>query len=235
MNLLKRIQGVFFEPRPTFEGLAAKPVWIDTLVVVLLALIAFNLVVAPYMQRDQLALMKDNAALKERLGEDSFAKMIERMENPSQTSRIMQTFVITPLYTIVAILLQSLFLLIFGRFLSTQGKYVQALSALVHASLIDKLLGNAVRLVLALVRGSLMQTSTSLALAFPNLEVTSTPYIVLAQIDIFQLWMFGVLAFGLAAILKISLKKAMILSYGLWFLKALVNIGMGLVGTAFLR
>ena len=235
MNLLKRIQGVFFEPRPTFEGLAAKPVWIDTLVVVLLALIAFNLVVAPYMQRDQLALMKDNAALKERLGEDSFAKLIERTENPSQTSRIMQTFVITPLYTIVAILLQSLFLLILGRFLSTQGTYVQALSALVHASLIDKLLGNAVRLVLALVRGSLMQTSTSLALAFPNLEVTSTLYIVLTQIDIFQLWMFGVLAFGLAAILKIGIKKAMILSYGLWFLKALVNIGMGLVGTAFLR
>jgi len=235
MNLLKRIQGVFFEPRPTFEGLAAKPVWIDTLVVVLLALIAFNLVVAPYMQRDQLALMKDNAALKERLGEDSFAKLIERTENPSQTSRIMQTFVITPLYTIVAILLQSLFLLILGRFLSTQGTYVQALSALVHASLIDKLLGNAVRLVLALVRGSLMQTSTSLALAFPNLEVTSTLYIVLTQIDIFQLWMFGVLAFGLAAILKIGIKKALTLSYGLWFLKALVNIGMGLVGTAFLR
>ena len=226
MSLLKRIQGIFFEPRPTFEGLAAKPVWIDTLVVILLALIAFNLVVAPYMQRDQLALMKDNAALKERLGEDSFAKMIERTENPSQTSRIMQTFVITPLYTIVAILLQSLFLLIFGRFLSTQGTYVQVLSALVHASLIDKLLGNAVRLVLALVRGSLMQTSTSLALAFPNLEVTSTLYIVLAQVDIFQLWMFGVLAFGLAAILKIGLKKALVLSYGLWFLKALVNVGM---------
>ncbi len=235
MSLLKRIQGVFFEPRPTFEGLAAKPVWIDTLIVILLALIAFNLVVAPYMQRDQLALMKDNAALKERLGEDSFAKLIERTENPSQTSRIMQTFVITPLYTIVAILLQSLFLLILGRLLSTQGTYVQALSALIHASLIDKLLGNAVRLVLALVRGSLMQTSTSLALAFPNLEVTSTLYIVLAQIDIFQLWMFGVLAFGLAAILKIGIKKALVLSYGLWFLKALVNIGMGLVGTAFLR
>jgi len=235
MSLLKRIQGVFFEPRPTFEGLAAKPAWIDTLVVILLALIAFNLVVAPYMQRDQLALMKDNAALKERLGEDSFAKMIERTENPSPASRIMQTFVITPLYTIVAILLQSLFLLILGRFLSTQGTYVQVLSALVHASLIDKLLGNAVRLVLALLRGSLMQTSTSLALFFPNLEVTSTLYIVLTQVDIFQLWMFGVLAFGLAAILKIGIKKALVLSYGLWFLKALVNIGMGLIGTAFLR
>lgn len=235
MSLLKRLPGVFFEPRPTFEGIAARPVWIDALVVVLLALIAFNLVVAPLVQRDQLSLLKDNAALRERMGEDSYAKMIERTEHPSAAGRIVQTFVITPLYYLVAILLQSLFLLVLGRFMSTQGAYVQVLAALVHASFIDKLLGNAVRLVLGLTRGSLMQTSTGLALLFPNLEVTSTAYIVLAQFDLFQIWMFGVLAFGLAAIFKVTLKKALVLSYALWFLKALVNIGMGLIGTAFLR
>lgn len=235
MSLLKRLPGVFFEPRPTFEGVAARPVWIDALVVVLLALIAFNLVVAPLVQKDQLSLLKDNAALRERMGEDSYAKMIERTEHPSAAGRIVQTFVITPLYYLVAILLQSLFLLVLGRFMSTQGAYVQVLAALVHASFIDKLLGNAVRLVLGLTRGSLMQTSTGLALLFPNLEVTSTAYIVLAQFDLFQLWMFGVLAFGLAAIFKVTLKKALVLSYGLWFLKALVNIGFGLIGTAFLR
>ena len=97
MSLFKRIEGVFFSPRPTFEGLAAKPVWIDTLIVVLIALIAFNFIVAPYMQKDQLAMMKDNAAFKERMGEDNFAKTIERMENPSTSGRIMQTFVMTPL------------------------------------------------------------------------------------------------------------------------------------------
>lgn len=235
MSLLKRLPGVFFEPRPTFEGIAARPVWIDALVVVLLALIAFNLVVAPLLQKDQLSLLKDNAALRERMGEDSYAKMIERTEHPSAAGRIVQTFVITPLYYLVAILLQSLFLLVLGRFMSTQGAYVQVLAALVHASFIDKLLGNAARLVLGLTRGSLMQTSTGLALLFPNLEVTSTAYIVLAQFDLFQLWMFGVLAFGLAAIFKVTLKKALVLSYGLWFLKALVNIGFGLIGTAFLR
>jgi len=169
------------------------------------------------------------------MGEDSFAKMIERTEHPSQAGRIIQTFVITPLFYLAAILLQCLFLLVLGRFLSTQGTYVQVLAALVHANFVDKLLGNAVRLVLGLTRGSLLQPSTGLALLFPRLEVTSTAYIVLAQIDLFQLWMFGVLAFGLAAIFKVTLKNALVLSYGLWFLKALVNIGMGLIGTAFLR
>ena len=236
MSLLKRVEGVFFSPRPTFEGLAARPSWIDTLVLVLVALIAFNFVILPYIQKDQVALWKDNAtSLKERYGEDRYAQMVERTEHPSKAGQIIQIFVAAPLFVLAALLLQSLILLILGRLLSTQGTYVQALAALVHASLIDKLLGNAVRLTLAVTRQSVMQTSTSLALLFPRLEVTSTPYILLTQVDFFQLWMFGVLAFGLAAVFKIPAKKAFLLSYGLWVLKALVNIGIGVIGMSFLR
>jgi hypothetical protein len=235
MNFFKRIEGVFFNPRPVFDGLAAKPAWVDALIVVLVALIAFNLVVAPYMQKDQLRLMKDNAALKERVGEARYDQMIQNMENPSARSRIIQTFVTTPLFYLIALLLQALILLILGRFLSSQGTYVQVLSVLLHASLVDKLFGNAVRMVLALTRKSLMQTSTSLALLFPKMEVTSTSYIMLSQVDFFQIWLFGILAFGLAAVFKIELKKALFFSYGVWFLKALVNVGIAMIGMSFLR
>lgn len=235
MSFLQRLQGVFFEPKRVFDALAAKPAWIDAVVVVLVALIAFNLVVAPYMQRDNLRLMKDNAALKDKMGEEAYAKLIERTENPSTSFRVVQTFVATPLFYLAALLLQSLLLLILGRLLSTQGAYVQVLAALAHASFVDKLLGNGVRLALALTRKSVLQTSTGLALLFPNMEVTSTAYIVLAQVDLFQLWMFGVLALGLAAIFKISLKKALALSYGMWLLKALANIGIGLISMSFMR
>jgi hypothetical protein len=235
MNLFKRIEGVFFSPKPTFEGLAARPVWIDTLVVILLALIVFNFIVLPYMQKDQLSLIKNNAALRDKVGEDTYAKMVDRAEHPSKSSQLLQIFVTTPLFSFAAILLQSLLLLILGRLVSTQGTYVQVLTALIHAGLVDKLLGNGVRLALALTRQSLMQTSTSLALLFPHLEVTSTPYIMLTQIDFFQLWMFGIIAFGLSAIFKVRLRKALVLSYGVWALKALANIGIGLVGMSFLR
>ena len=235
MNLFKRIEGIFFNPRPVFDGLAVKPVWVDALIVVLIAFIAFNLVVAPYMQKDQLRLMKDNSALKERVGAERYDQMIQNMENPSARSRIIQTFVTTPLFTLIALLLQALILLILGRFLSSQGTYVQVLSVLLHASLVDKLFGNAVRTVLALTRKSLMQTSTSLALLFPKMEVTSTSYIMLAQVDFFQLWLFGILAIGLAAVFKISVKKALVLSYSVWFLKALVNVGISMIAMSFLR
>ncbi len=235
MSLVKRIEGVFFSPRPTFDGLAAKPVWIDTLIVVLIALIAFTAVARPYMQKDQLSMMKDNVALKERMGAESFDKLIEKTANPSTAAKIMQIVVTTPLFFIAPLLLQCLILLILGRFMSTQGTYIQVLSVLVHASLVDKLLGNAVRSVLALTRQSVMQTSTSLALLFPKMEVTSTAYVMLTQIDFFQLWMFGILAFGLSAVFKIPVKKALVLSYGMWFLKALANSGLGIFGMSFLR
>jgi hypothetical protein len=235
MSLIKRLAGVFFDPKAVFPRLAERPDWIDALVVVLVALIAFNLVIAPYLQKDNLAMTKDNAALKERLGEDAYAKRLAQMENPSTAMRIVQTFVATPLFFLAGLLLQCLLLLVLGRLFSTQGTYVQVLSVLVHASIIDKLLGNAVRLALALTRGSVMQTSTGLALLFPRLEVTSDLYIILAQVDLFQLWLFGVLAFGLAAVFKVSLRKALILSYGIWFLKALITVLIGLLFMSFYK
>ncbi|OGD19573.1 MAG: hypothetical protein A2Y70_07590 [Candidatus Aminicenantes bacterium RBG_13_64_14] len=235
MNLFKRIEGVFFNPRPVFDGLAAKPVWVDALIVILLALIVFNLVVVPYMQKDQLELAKDNSALKKRLGEENYNKRIQALINPPTFGLYVQTMVITVLIYIPALLLQGLILLILGKFISTQGTYVTVLSALLHANLVDKLFGNAVRMVLALTRKSVMQTSTSLAMLFPKLEVNSTPFIILRQVDFFQLWLFGILAFGLAAVFKIELKKALFLSYGVWFLKALVNIGFGMLGASFYR
>ena len=235
MNLFKRLEGLFFSPRPTFEGLAAKPVWIDAVVIALVALIAFNFIILPYAQKENLALLKDNAALRERMGEDNYAKMVDATENPSPSRRIIQTFVMPPMILILGLLLQSLMLFIGGRIGSTQGTYVQVLSALAHAGLVNSLLGNAVRLALILTRQSVLQTSTSLALLFPKMEVTSTSYIMLSQVDFFQIWVFGILAFGLAAVFKIELKKALFLSYGVWFLKALVNVGIGLIGMSFLR
>ncbi len=235
MSLFKRLEGVFTAPRQVFEALAEKPAWVDVLVIVLAVLIAYSLAVAPYAQQDQLELMRDNVKLRERMGDEAFERMIENTENPSSGRLIVQTFVTMPLFAFAALLIQALFLIVLGRFVSTHGRYVQVLAALVHASLVDKVLGNAVRLAAAFARKSVMQTSTNLAILFPRMEVTSPAYAVLGQVDLFQLWMFGILAFGLAAIFKIELKKALFLSYGLWLLKALINILLTVIGMSFLR
>jgi hypothetical protein len=235
MNFFKRLEGVFSSPKQTLTALAERPVWVDVLVVLLIALAVYSLAVMPYSRSELYQMTKDSAKLKERMGEDGFNTYVQKLEAPPTTWVYVQTAVGGPAFIFIAMLLQSVVLMILGRFVSTLGTFKQILSALVHASLVNILLGNGVRLVLALTRKSVMQVSTGLALFFPKMEVTSTPYIVLSQIDIFQLWMFGVLAYGLSAAFKINIRKAVFLSYTLWFLKALVNIGFGILSVSFLR
>jgi hypothetical protein len=180
--------------------------------------------------------MKDNEVVqKERLGEDTYNKRLQALENPSLSGMVTLTVVGTLVFYIVALLLQALILLVLGRLVSTQGTYAAVLSVLLHASLIDKLLGSAVRLPIILIRKSAAQVSTSLAMIFPKMEIFSTSFTILKQFDFFQLWMFGILAFGLAAVFKMSLKKALVMSFGLWLLKALFNVVGSLIIMGFYR
>lgn len=229
MNFFQRLQGIFFSPQPTLKGISEKPVWVDALIVLLVLIGLFSFLTAPYLQKDSLQIMKGNIRMQERLGEENFNRMIERLENPSQSMVILQTFGIIPISFLVGLLFSSLIILVMGRFTSTEGKYVQVFSVLLHANFIDKILGNALRLILIFTRKSVMQTTTSLALFFPRLEVTSSAYLVLTQLDFFQLWLFGILGFGLSHVFKIELKKALVISYTFWLLKSLLYIALGLI------
>ncbi len=228
MSFFNRLQGVFFNPQATFKALADKPVWVDTLIVILIAFTLFTYFSAPYTRTDQIKIFEDNVELRERMGEDVFNQRLEVMKNPPQWQAILG-YVSAPVTLLIGLLVASLFLLIFGRMGSTEGKFGQVLSAYVHANLIDKLLGNGVRLLLILMRKSTFQATTSLAMFFPKMEVTSTAFAILSQIDFFQIWMFGVLAFGLAEVFKISLRRALIVSYLIWAIKSLLYIGLMLL------
>jgi hypothetical protein len=235
MDFFKRLEGVFLNPKKTFEAVAERPVWADVLIVVLIALIAYVLVISPYTRNDQLQMMKESVKYKEKVGEARANQQIQSLEGPATTMQTVQTVVGTPLWFLVAMTLQALVLLMLGRFASTQGTFKHVFAALVHANLINALLGNAVRLVLVLTRKSAMQVSTGLALLAPRMDATSTPFIILNQVDFFQIWMFGVLGYGLSAIFKIDLRKSLFISYSVWLLKALVNVGLGVVGMSFFR
>jgi len=235
MSFFKRLEGVFFSPRQVFQSLAEKPVWVDALVVLLILLALFSYFTSPFSRNDQLQMMKDNAKLKQRMGETRYNEYVAKLESPPSSAMVIRNVVAGPAMSLIGLLFSSLVFMILGRFVSSQGKYVQIISAVIHANFVDKLLGNAVRFLLISAKKSVMQTSTSLALLFPKMEVTSPAYVVLGQIDFFQLWMFGILAFGLSSIFKIELKKALFLSYGFWLLKSLIYIALGIIGLQYLK
>lgn len=235
MSFIKRLEGIFFSPKNVFQALAEKPVWVDALIVLLILLAVFSFFVTPYTQRDQAQIMRDNVKLKERMGDSRFTEMMARLENPPTTATVIRGVIVGPLINLVGILFSSLILLIMGRFISSQGGYLQILAAVVHVDFVDKLLGNGVRAFLIASRNSVMQTSTSLALLFPKMEATTPAYIILGQLDFFQIWMFGILGLALSAIFKIETRKALFISYGFWFLKSLLYIAVGIIGLRFLR
>lgn len=231
MNLLARFQGVFFSPQPTFKDLSERPVWKDVLIIIFILFGLFSYLIAPAANKDGLSTMKDNVKLQERMGKERFDRMIANMENVTPGKQAFRSFLISPATLLIGILFSSLILLVFGRLGSTEGRYKQVLSAVVHANLIDKFLGNGIRLILILMRKSVFQTSTSLALLAPKLPITSPTYIILSQFDFFQIWMFAVLGYGLSAIFKIPFKKALFISYGFWLLKAVLYVAMQLFFT----
>ena len=234
MDLFNRLQGIFFNPKVTLKAISEKPIWIDALIILLIAWALFNYITTPYLQKDTLQLLQSSDKLQERMGEDRFNEMIKRTKNPTKASVLLSNLLYKPGGLLVGFLFSSLIILAISRMFSTEGNYKQVLAALLHANFIDKILGNALRLVLILTRKSFMQTTTSLALFFPKLEMTSPTFIILSQVDFFQLWLFGVLGYGLSSIFKIELKKALILSYSFWVLKSLLYIVYGLIAIRFI-
>lgn len=234
MKFISRLTGIFFDPKPTMLQVAERPVWIDVLIFLLVVGLLYSYLVAPFAQKDSLAMMKDNVRLKELLGEERYQQRLQQLENPSAQTRFFNLFVLSPAFLLLGFFLTSLFLFILGKIFSPQGKYIQVLACVLHANLIDKLLGNILRFLLIFLKKSVFQTSTSLALLFPRLSYTSPAYVILSQIDFFQLWLFGVLAFGLAAVFKISLRKALFLSYSFWILKSLLYMAIGLINLKYM-
>ncbi|MGB9907708.1 MAG: YIP1 family protein [Candidatus Saccharicenans sp.] len=239
MNLGQRFIGVFTAPKETFTALAEKPAWLEAMIIVLVASFIFGFLIAPFSAKDTAELMDNSPKMKqmlrERMGEEGYTRYIENINKQAQatsTSYKVQSGLTVGLMAVLALFLQSILLLVFGRLVSgsVYGNYPQLLGAMFHASFINAVLGNILRFILITAKQSVFKISTGLAVFFPRLEYSSTPYIILNSIDFFQLWMFGILGYALSAIFKVELKKSLIVSYLFWALKTLVNVGLGLWG-----
>lgn len=234
MSISERFLGVFTSPKKTLEAVAEKPVWVDAFVIILIVVAVYTYIITPIVQTETVSLIQNNTRLQERMGKDRFDRYVKSQENPAPTRRLVNSVALAPAGQAVGFLLSAVFLLIFGRIVATSGSYKQVLAVLVNASFIDKVLGNAVRLLIILAKKSVFQTSTSVVMFFPKMTFGSPAFIVLSQLDFFGLWTYGVLAFGLAAAFKVEVKKALFVSYGFFLLKSIVYIALGFLSRSFM-
>ena len=204
----------------------------DVLIVLLILAAVYAALIAPYVAQDRLKLIENDINLKEKIGEEAYNQRLEFWRSPPQfmiTLGIIMQLITLP----VGFMIQSLIILGLGRLTSVEGKFIHVFSAFIHANIISLVLGNAVRLFLIISRQSVFETTTSLALFFPNLEFESPSYVLLTQIDFFHLWLFGILGYALSEIFKIEIKKGLVLSYGFWFVRSLFYAALGLLNLRF--
>ena len=228
MTFFSRLLGVFFNPKETFKALCEKPIWLDILIVLLILVSVYAVLIAPYVPQDQIKRLESDAERRTEMGEEAYNRQLEFWKDPPPFVAI-TGIIMHPVSVLIGLLIQSLIIFGMGRLTSTEGKYIQIFSSFIHANAINLVLGNALRTFLIVSRESVFQTTTSLALFFPRLEIMSPAYFVLAQVDFFQLWVFGILSFALAEIFKVELKKGLILSYGFWLIRSLFYIATGLL------
>ncbi len=228
MSFFSRLVGVFFNPKDTFRSLSNKPIWVDVLVVLLILTAVYAFLIAPYVAQDRLNRTENDVNLREKIGEEAYNQRLDFWRDPPQfmiTLGIIMQLITLPF----GFMIQSLIILGLGRLISVEGKYIQVFSAFVHANIINLVLGHAVRLFLIFSRQSVFETTTSLALFFPKIEVMSPAHILLSQIDFFNLWLFGIFGYALSHIFKIEVKKGLVLSYSFWFIRSLFYAALGLL------
>lgn len=231
MSLPARFFGVFFRPGRTFQELTHHPVWVDALVIVLVTGAAASYLGFPYVQRDRLLALAGKAtAFTEAHGEQQYAAAVERIKGES---RSLHSFVVSPLAMLTGLLFTALIALGAGRLLSHQGHYLQVFSCLLHAGFVVNFLGNAVGLAMAAAQPPTSRLSTGLPAFFPGFAPGSIVHAALGPVDIFSLWMFGLLGLGLAAAFKISVGKGLAVSYALWLLRVLAVAAFTAAGKRF--
>lgn len=65
MDFFNRLQGIFFNPKATLRAISEKPIWIDALIILLIAGALFNYITTPYLQKDTLQLLQSSDKLQE--------------------------------------------------------------------------------------------------------------------------------------------------------------------------
>lgn len=229
MSFGGRLIGTFLWPGRTFRAIAGRPVWVDILVLVLVLISLYSYLTFPFGQMDRIRTMEAHEAnLTAKWGASGYASELERIKG---RDRYLSAFVVTPLTALFGLLFAALIVLGLARVVSTEGNYLQVFSSLLHASLVDKLLGNGLRLYPILSRGSTADVPTGLSGFFLKLEGTSMTAALLAQLDPFQIWMYFLFALGLAAAFKINLKKGLVISFVFWLIKSLFAVGLFIIRT----
>lgn len=212
---LARVAGVFASPGPTFASIARRPGWVLPLVISTVLSIAATAAIVPRIDFE--------AAVRERIAARSQSIPEDRVEQIVATQKKFGGFfgyvsaLLAP--TLITLVLALVFWLAFKAF-GWEMAFRQSFGVTAHALLPS--IFSSMLLIFFATRLDLINPADMSDLAHSNLGLLvdrhANPVLhsLLGSVDVIAIWVFILLAIGLAAAANVPRKKAAILLGSLW-------------------
>lgn len=233
MSLGARLLNVFAIPGDVFEEINTSPVktgnWlvpalIAAIIGALTAIIIFSQPAILQKVREQQAQALDKqvkAGALTRAKADQLLVTMDKILTPTLIKVVGS--VGATIGGFVRLFWLGLVLWLLGRwFLKAQFGYMKAVEIAGLASMIS-VLGMVVTMLLVINFGKLTSTP-SLALAVSDFDTSNKKHLLLAAMNVFDFWMLGVLAAGLARLARVPFARAAFLMLGYWVIAGAVQI-----------
>ena len=203
MPLSRRIIGIYTAPRAVFEYLRESPRVLGALVVVCVVALAATVPITNIIIQDQTTKMQ----AKPNMTPEAIAKATQVMKVTVPMFGVLANIVII-------LVLAGIYLFLANILLGGSTGFKKMMAAVAHVSLIG-VLSSIVRVPLILAKGT-ADVTLSPAAFLPAEQHTTFFYHLLAQCDVFAIWMLGLSALAISVIAGVPTRKATTAVVVLW-------------------
>ena len=218
MSLLQRIWGILVSPGAVLESIRERPRLLGVLIVLaVLYLAAGILLIQPSIndQMDQVAKQGANMTAEQLDQAQSRTESIMPFAVPASAV----AFGLAALFIVAAVLM-----LVANVGLGGSIKYKTMVVAIAHTSMVG-IPATLVKVPLSIAKGT-NKVQTSLAALLPADAQETVLYRVLAQFDVFALWMLGLNILAVAILARIPTRKAAVALVLLWLVWSVIVVAL---------
>lgn len=217
INLIGDVADVILSPGKTIANTMFKKKWVAVFILILVVSSLATYLTYPVTKSEQAKFIR-NSELASRLSEEQ----LESLDKFTPAQRLMGTLFPIPIMALTLVV-AAFFIYLFFKIGGTEGTYMNFFSGVVHASVIDMVLGGILKAALVVSQKSIM-VSTGLGLLSPASDFRNFGYLVLSQFDFFTLWYLVALALGIAGFAKIKPRKSIWIAIAYFVFKAIVVV-----------
>lgn len=222
-NGFQRVIGVLTAPNETFASIARRPDFLAPLLLLLIVSIIGGVLVAQRV--DFTAPAREAIEQNKNIS----AEQAERMIKMSGGIAKVLTF-LSPVLMIISLLIMAGVLLIAFRLFGGEGDFRQAFAVSTYASMPSLIKSIFTIIILIAKGGALVPAQLLPTLVRSNLsflvEMKTNPvlFALLAQLDIFTIWLLALLVIGFSYVARVSKAKSAAIVVSLWIVVSLLKL-----------